>query len=309
LLHPLPTFAAEIGAAEVTAFMGKRLPAGSTKYIASLGMVQYLATHDRLKNCKGFVLSTSANTGIAMTAIGAEMGLPVTVVLDTRTAPGKLDELRKLGARIVMVTDPHPTGGFVLARIEKAKEIAASVEGLVDVDQYNNLGAPLAHYSFTGRYIWERLKGRIDVVAAAISTGATAGGIFHSIRDRDSRVASLAVDCEGSILTGRPAGKYLLTGIGAQIVSANMRIAYAAMVGLPPAVVSDAEAFSECHRVLHTDGVSVGGSSGAVLAAVRRLGNDVHGKRVVVILPDGGESYQDTIFNSAWLNNQNIEFN
>jgi N-(2-amino-2-carboxyethyl)-L-glutamate synthase len=307
LLEPLPRFAAETGAAEVIAFMGKRLPAASTKYIAAVGMIEYLAMHDQLEDCNGFVLSTSANTGIAISMIGSEMGISVTVVLDTRTAPGKLDQLRRLGAQIVMLSEPHPSGGFVLARIEKARQIAAATKGVVDVDQYNNLGAPLAHYSFTGRYLWDRLKGRIDIVSAAISTGATAAGIFHRIREYDSRVSTLAVDCEGSILTGGVAGTHLLTGIGAQIVSANMRIAYPAMVGLPPAVISDAEAFSECHRLLHSDGMSVGGSSGAVLAAVRRLGKSVHGKRVVVILADGGESYQDTIFNPVWLKGQNIE--
>jgi len=307
LLQPLKGFAAEIGAAEVVAFMGKRLPAGSTKYVASLGMIEYLAMHGRLADCKTFVLSSSGNTAIAQAINAAEMGIGVIAVLDVRTASGKVKELQKLGVEIVLIKQPHPTGGFVLARIEKAKEIERTVKGAIDVDQYNNLGASLAHYSFTGRYIWECLKGQIDIVAAAISTGATAGGIFHRIREYSSRVATLAVDCEGSILTGRPAGKHLLTGIGAQIISANMRVAYPAMVGLPPAVVSDADAFNECHRLRQTDDVFVGGSSGAVLAALRKLGKFIRGKRVVAVLADGGESYEDTIFNSVWLEAHGIQ--
>ena len=307
LLQRLPNFAVEIGAKDVVAFMGKRLPAGSTKYIAAIGMLEYLAMHGRLEACTTFVLSSSGNTAIAQAMIGAEMGIGVIAVLDIRTAPGKLDQLRELGVEIVMIREPHPTGGFVWARIEKAKEIERTVKGVVDVDQYNNLGAALAHYSFTGRYICETLAGNFDIVAAAISTGATAGGIFHRVREYNSGVATLAVDCEGSILTGRPPGKHLLTGIGAQIVSANMRVAYPAMVGLPPAVVTDAEAFRECHRIRRTDGAFVGGSSGAVLAAVRKLGKSVLGKRVVAVLADGGESYDDTIFNAAWLRAQQIE--
>ena len=307
LIQSLPAFAAEIGAAEIAAFMGKRLPAGSTKYIASIGMIEYLAMHRRLDDCTTFVLSSSGNTAIAQAMIGAEMGIRTIAVLDIRTAPGKIQQLRNLGVEIVMIHDPHPTGGFVQARIEKAKEIERSVKGVVDVDQYNNLGAALAHYSFTGRYIWERLEGKFDIVAAAISTGATAGGVFHRIREYNSRIATLAVDCEGSILTGRPPRSHLLTGIGAQIVSANMRVAYPAIAGLPPAIVTDTESFRECHRIRRTDGAFVGGSSGAVLAGVRNLGKAVYGKRVVVILADGGESYNDTIFNAAWLRAQQIE--
>ena len=307
LLQTLPRFAAEVGATEVVAFMGKRLPGGSTKYIASIGMIEYLAMHHRLDDCTTFVLSSSGNTAIAQATIGSEVGIRTIAVLDVRTAPGKIEQLRSLGVEIIMIRDPHPIGGFVQARIEKAKEIERSVRGVVDVDQYNNLGAALAHYSFTGRYIWESLEGKVDIVAAAISTGATAGGIFHRIREYNSRVATLAVDCEGSILTGRPPGRHLLTGIGAQIVSANMRAAYPAIAGVPPAIVTDSEAFRECHRILRTDGIFVGGSSGAVLAGVRKLGESVHGKRVVVVLADGGESYVDTIFNAAWLRAQQIE--
>jgi cysteine synthase len=309
LMQPFPKFASEIGAAEVWGFMGKYLPAGSTKSVAALGMVEFEAMQGKLAGCKRFVLSTSANTGIAKCHIGARLGIPVTTVIDSRISPGKLAELKRLGADIVMVDKPHPTGGFVQARIEMARRIAAETDGALDVDQYNNPGAPLAHYTYTGRLIWERLRGRIDVVAAAISTGATAAGIFHRIRDYDSRVATLAVDCEGSILTGRPAGPHLLTGIGAQIISDNMRIAYSAIAGLPPAVISDADAFRECHRILASDGEYVGGSAGAVFAAIRALGARAHGKRIVAILADGGEAYEETIFNHAWLAAKQININ
>lgn len=309
LIQPLPNFAAEIGAAEVWGFMGKYLPAGSTKGVAALGMVEYEAMKGTLTHCKRFVLSTSANTGIATCNIGAQLGIPVTTVIDSRTSPGKLSELKRLGADIVMIDKPHPTGGFVRARIEAAQRIATEIDGALDIDQYNNPGAPLAHYTFTGRLIWERLKGRIDIVAAAISTGATAAGIFHRIRDYNSRVATLAVDCEGSILTGRPAGPHLLTGIGAQIISDNMRMAYPAIAGLPPAVVSDAVAFEECHRILASDGAYVGGSAGAVLAAIRALGRRAQGKRIVAILADGGEAYEETIFNEAWLSTKQVHIN
>ncbi len=301
LMQPLPRFASEVGAREVWALMGKHLPAGSTKSVAALGMVEYLAMQGKLAGCKRFVLSTSANTGIAKCHLGAQLGIPVTTVIDNRTSPGKLAELRRLGADVVVVDKPHPTGGFVRARIEEARRIASQIDGALDVDQYNNPGAPLAHYTFTGRLIWQKLNGKIDIVAAAISTGATAAGIFHCIRDYDSRVATLAVDCEGSILTGRPAGQHLLTGIGAQIVSDNMRIAYPAIAGLPPAVIGDAEAFTECHRVRALDGVFVGGSAGAVLAGIRRLGEKARGKRIVAVLADGGEAYTETIFNPDWL--------
>jgi cysteine synthase A len=78
------------------------------------------------------------------------------------------------------------------------------------------------------------------------------------------------------------------------------------MTGFPPQVIGDEEAFRAAHWLLKHEGISVGGSAGAAIAAVRRVSSRLSGQRIVVILPDGGESYEQTIFSPSWLKDHGI---
>jgi cysteine synthase len=119
----------------------------------------------------------------------------------------------------------------------------------------------------------------------------------------------IPVDCEGSIVLGGPQGPHLLTGLGAHIVCKNARRAYSAIGGGRPRIIGDAAAFRAAHWVRKQDGIWVGGSSGAALAAVDELALEMQGKNIVVVCPDGGSSYQDTIYDPAWLAKHGLNIN
>lgn len=308
LIQPLPVLSEAVGN-DVWVLLGKALPAGSTKFISVVGMLNRLYVQGVLRNCKDLALSSSGNTAIAVAQSVYGTGVQLHAVVDPRTAPGKLEELMRWRAEVVMVEHPHPEGGWLGARLEEVGRLVRTVPGAVDVDQYHNVGALEAHYEFTGNFLWRALAGNIDVAVAPIGTGGTCGGTFYRLRELNPAIKTVAVDCEGSAVLGGSPRPHLLTGIGAQFACANVSRAYGSMVGLPPEVIGDAEAFRETHWLFKHEGICVGGSSGAAIAAVRRISGKVSGKRIVAILPDGGETYQETIFNSSWLARHGINTN
>jgi cysteine synthase len=305
LVQPLPTLSREVGN-EVWAFLGKLLPGGSTKFISVVGMLNDLYKRGALDRCQNLVVSSSGNTAIAAALSLYGTGVKLHAVVDPRTAPGKLDELSRWGALIVMVEQPDEKRGWLGARLRRTEELVCDLPNAVDLDQYGNGGALVAHYEFTGNFLWRALECDIDVAVASVGTGGTAGGTFYRLRELNPTIKTVAVDCEGSAVLGGLPTAHLLTGIGAQFACTNVLRTYASMAGLPPQVIGDAEAFREAHWLLNHEGISVGGSSGATIAAIRHISRELTGQRVVLILPDGGESYQQTIFNTSWLSGHGI---
>ncbi|MCX6585818.1 MAG: pyridoxal-phosphate dependent enzyme [Acidobacteria bacterium] len=307
LMVDLPKLSEQTGN-NVTAFLGSRLPSGSLKFISVVGMLANLV-QQKSGRIEHIFASTSGNTGIAAALLLHGSGVKFHPVIDPRTAPGKKKELLDLGADIVEVSSPDPLSGYLGARLKAVAALVRSTPHSVDLDQYSNVGALAGHYYFTGPYIWNYTAGQVDIMVSPIGTGGTFGGTAFSLRGLNDGLAAVPVDCEGSAILGNNPGKHLLTGLGAHIRCNNVIRAYPAMCGCKPQIIGDEEAFKAAHWLRAEEGIWAGGSSGAAIAAVRRVASQVSGKRIVVLLPDGGESYEETVFDPAWLAKHNINLN
>jgi cysteine synthase len=294
----LPEFSRRVGNT-VHGLLGSALPSGSLKYLSVVGLLMHLLRTTSGRSIQNVVASTSGNTGKAAAEIFRDTRIKFHAVLDVRTPPGKKADLVLLGAEIEEVSEPDPT--WIEARLRRTSELVKALPGAVDLDQYQNPGALEAHFRFTGPLIWQARRGQIDIFVAPIGTGGISGGTSHFLRRMNPRIATVPVDCTGSIVLGKTPGPHLLTGLGAHVRCANVQRAYAAMAGMEPRIISDAAAFREAHWLREHDGVWVGGSSGAALAAIAEISREVQGKRVFVPLVDGGEAYAETIFNPLWL--------
>jgi cysteine synthase A len=146
--------------------------------------------------------------------------------------------------------------------------------------------------------ILDQMDGRVDALLAAVSTGGSLAGMARRFRRESPATRVVAVDAVGSVALGGRPGARLLTGIGASRQSAFLTTELYDEVRR----VTDAEAFACCHALLHGAGLSVGGSSGAVVAAAGQwLAANPDAERVVAVCADRGERYARSIFDPSWL--------
>lgn len=272
-------------------------PTGSMKIRSALKIVEESGI------CSGqtIIESTSGNMGVALAAVAEEKGLRCVLVVDQKLSPYHRREMLRYGAELVEVTEVDDTGGWLKTRLAKAKELVEK-NGWFWINQYESpwnpraferLGAEIAEQTcqlwFEETRFW---------LFASVSTGGSLSGTAGFLKAWKPRwVRVVAVDAEGSAIFGGPLKKRYLNGIGSSLSELkNLRrdlIDEFCMVG-------DLEAFRMCHK-LRAAGLWVGGSSGAVMAAIYRYQNRFHTKDVVVgLFPDKGEIYEETLYSQSW---------
>ena len=279
-------------------------PCGSLKDRTAQSLIDELEQRGALERGSVLVESTSGNLGVALAWIARRQGYRFVAVIDPKTTPENVTRLRRLGARIELVETPDPTGGYLLARIERVRQLCASSPAFVWPDQYANPANPRAHEQGTGPELIQQLTGNLDAVFVAVSTGGTLAGLARFLRRESPCTRIIAVDANGSVALGGSPGPRLLTGIGASqpssFVTADL---YDELI-----LVRDAEAFAFCRALASATGLSVGGSSGATLAACARvLARDHEEKNVVCLSADRGQSYASTIYSNRWLARNGID--
>jgi N-(2-amino-2-carboxyethyl)-L-glutamate synthase len=273
-------------------------PCGSLKDRTAKSLIDDLERRGLLEPGSVLVESTSGNLGIALAWLARARGYRFVAVIDPRTTPENVARLRQLGARLELVETPDPAGGYLLARIERVRELCAGSAACVWPDQYANPANPRAHEEGTAPELLEQLDSELDAVLVPVSTGGTLAGIARFCRRESPTTRVIAVDAHGSVALGGTPGPRLLTGIGAgkrsSFVTADL---YDEAV-----LVRDAEAFAFCRALAGGTGITVGGSSGATIAACAAvLARDPELERVACICPDGGGSYRSTIYSDRWL--------
>ena len=273
-------------------------PGGSIKDRTGIALVRDLESRGMLQKNSTIVESTSGNLGVALAGISKSLGYKFVAVVDPKLTVENADKMRSSGAVLDVVTRQEPTGGYLLTRLERVKELLAAMPGAVWPNQYENHANVRAHFEGTGPEIWRQLRGRIDAVLIGVSTGGTLTGISRWLRRVVPDVRIVAVDARGSIALGGTPGPRLLTGIGAsRRITLARRADYDAVM-----YVADADAFACCRALAHCTGISVGGSSGAVVAAaVEWLKEAPTAERVVCICADTGANYQSSIFDDRYI--------
>ena len=261
-------------------------PAGSIKDRAALAIVRDFEKRGILRPGATLIEATSGNMGIGIAAACAALGYHAIIVMPDTMSRERQLLIRAYGAECILSDGALGMAGAV----NLAKEIAAKTEGAVLTKQFENEAGVLAHYNTTAPEIYEDTNGEVDILVAGVGTGATLTGTAKYLKEKNPNIKAVAVEPEGSpLLSGGQAGAHGIQGIGANFIPQILDVSLIDEV----VAVSEADAFSFTRELAKSEGVLVGISSGAALAAALKLAlrPENEGKNIVVILPDTGERY------------------
>lgn len=228
---------------------------------------------------------TSGNTGIALAAIAASLGMRAIFTMPETMSLERRKLLQAYGAEIVLTEGSLGMSGA----IKKAESLAGEIPGAFMPSQFTNPLNPMAHYKTTGPEIWEDTEGNVDIFIAGIGTGGTVSGTGKYLKEQNPEIKVIGVEPAGSpVITRGNAGSHKIQGIGAGFVPETLDKSILDEV----ICISDESAFNMA-REASREGILVGISSGAALAAAETVANrkENKGKTIVVLLPDTGERY------------------
>lgn len=232
---------------------------------------------------------TSGNTGIGLAAVGAARGYKVMIVMPDTMSAERRKLMKAYGAELVLTDGKKGMKGS----IEKAEELAKEIPDSFIAGQFVNPANPEAHRKTTAEEIWEDTDGAVDIFVAGVGTGGTVTGVGEVLKKKNPGVYVAAVEPAASpVLSEGKAGPHTIQGIGAGFVPKVLN------TGVYDEVVpvSGDDAFAFARMMGKTEGVLVGISSGAALAAAIRIAQrkENEGKTIVALLPDGGDRYLST---------------
>lgn len=283
---------------EVIAKLELMNPGGSMKDRSARYIVESGLRDGSLQPGGTIVESSSGNFGVALAMAARVHGLRFVCVVDPKTTRANLTLLRHLGAEVEVVDGAESEGGYLGSRLRRVRELLAERPGAVWVNQYANERNRQAFYHGIGSELVEQLTAEPTVLFGPVSTTGSLLGCAGRLRERFPALRVTAVDAAGSVIFGGPAGRRDIPGIGSSRVPELFRSAEVDDV----VHVNDADAALACRELLASEGIFAGGSSGSVVAAVRRtLPHLPRPCRAVVILPDRGDRYLDLVYDDDWL--------
>lgn len=260
-------------------------PGGSIKDRAALSIINDAEARGLLGPGGTIVEATSGNTGIALSMIAAARGYRTVIVMPDTMSKERISSMRAYGAEVVLTPGSLGMSGAV----EEAERIAAERGGFV-ADQFGNIMNRAAHRTGTGVEILRDIPD-VDYVFAGFGTGGTATGIAMAFRDAGARGKVIGVEpAESPLVTSGTAGPHRIQGIGANFVPGNLDVD---LLGGVVTVAGD-DAVSTTVELARREGIFCGISSGAAVYAALRKAEEEPGKRIVAILPDGGDKYMST---------------
>ncbi|MGJ8558878.1 MAG: cysteine synthase A [Litorimonas sp.] len=264
-------------------------PCASVKDRIGINMLREMEKSGALKEGGIIVEPTSGNTGIGVAFAAAAMGYKAILVMPESMSIERRKMMAILGAELVLT----PAAGGIPGAMAKAEEIIANTPGAVRAGQFDNPANPAIHYATTGPEIWADCAGEVDVFIAGVGTGGTLSGAGKFLKEKNPDCLIIAVEpTESPIISKGEKGPHKIQGIGAGFIPDNLDTN---LVDEVVTINSDA-AFGTAKHVAAEDGVPVGISSGAVIAASLLVGArpDMRGKRIVTIIPSFAERYLST---------------
>lgn len=261
-------------------------PAGSAKDRIAKIMLEQAERESLLDDETVIIEPTSGNTGIALAALAATRGNRAIIVMPDTMSIERRNLMRAYGAEVVLTDGTKGMAGA----IAKAEELTREIPNSLIPGQFSNPANPAAHRATTGPEIWRATEGEVDVFVAGVGTGGTLSGAGAYLKEQKPQVKVIAVEPAGSpVLSGGSAGPHGLQGIGAGFVPETLdTAAYDEVM-----TITEDEAFAAARELAAKDGLLVGISSGAAVAAAAKVAQrpEYAGKTIVVVLPDTGERY------------------
>ena len=258
-------------------------PSGSVKDRTGKYMIEDAERKELLLPGGTIVEATAGNTGLGIAFAALNKGYRIIFVVPTKFSQEKQSLMRALGAEIINT----PREGGMLGAAQKAEELRTSIPNAVSLEQFKNPANPLAHYETTGPEIYRDLEGAIDYLVAGAGSGGTYSGAVRYLKERHPSVKGVLADPVGSTMGGGEHGDYDIEGIGNDFIADTMDMALVDQV----IKITDTEAFETARELAAHEGIIAGSSSGAALAAAKKLIASGAKGNVVVILPDRGDRY------------------
>lgn len=272
------------GSAEVLGKLESLNPAGSVKDRIALSMIEDAEERGLLKPGDTIVEPTSGNTGIGLAMVAAVKGYHLVLTMPEDMSVERRKLLTRFGAELVLTPAIEGMTGAVFAAEELVEK-----KGYFMPQQFVNPSNPEIHRRTTAREILRQTGGRIDALVVGVGTGGTITGVGEVLKAALPAILVVAVEpARSPVLAGGRAGIHAIQGIGASFVPGVLnRQIYDELIA-----ISDEVALSMTRRLTREEGLLVGVSSGANVAAALRVAKKLGtGKRVVTILPDTGERY------------------
>ncbi len=274
-------------------------PGGSIKDRAAVHIIEGAIKDGSLHQGSTVVESSSGNMGIGLAQVCNYHRIPFICVVDNKITKMNLSILQAYGVKVDMVRAPDPeTGEYLTARLNRVRELLASNEHAFWPNQYLNKRNSESHYLGTFKEIFEDLGGDVDYVLCATSTCGTIDGCVRYIREHNLKTKVIAVDALGSLIFSDRKAKRLIPGFGASTKPDLCPYDYINEY----IHVTDSDCIRGCRWLLESESILAGGSSGGVVSALRELRKRIpEHSRCVMIFPDRGERYMDTIYSEAWV--------
>ena len=264
-------------------------PAGSVKDRIAKAMIEQAEKDGKLTKDSVIIEPTSGNTGIGLASVAAARGYKAILTMPETMSVERRNLLKAYGAQIVLTDGSKGMKGA----IDKAEELAKTTPHFFIPAQFTNQANPAAHEATTGPEIWNDADGKVDAFVAGVGTGGTLTGVARYLKKQKQDIHIVAVEPATSpVLSKGQAGPHKIQGIGAGFVPDTLDTkVYDEVIA-----IANEDSFQYGRQFSHSEGILVGISSGAALAAAVQLAKrpEYEGKNIVVLLPDTGDRYLST---------------